>query len=262
MPRVFSIVPAIGAAILIALGVGLAVKGEIPVPSTVPAASASPAHLSKLAQVILTENNMQSYWVGGVTSWSVAAKGVTVHKISAAQAEAEADELQATVPSTVPMSIPLALLSSESVFDPQCQNGNFEGSNPTKDPWGFDDGVAQLKLKYIEIGGKTGTAAFSSAAAAQAFAFDVTKAIPYFFGIYESHLAEADSWIAGDAPSTIDPRLTNRYVLAALAYKQGDTGAYSIFKSGQWPSELNNFENLEMFFAQQLGTTSVFAAYK
>lgn len=244
------------------LGVIAYIKSFIPVASSAPAAPAAgpqPPTLSKLAQIVLTYNNQQAYWVGGVTTWTVAAKGVTVNKASAAQCQATADQLEATIPSSAPMQIPCALIASESVFDPKCQNGNFAGSNPSKSPWGYDDGLCQLKLCDIEIDGKTGAAAFSTPADAQAFAFDVTKAIPYFWGIYNAHLATADKLIAGNTRSDIDPRLMNRWILAALCYKQGDTGAATIFASGQWPSELNNFVSLEQYFAGKLGVPSLFA---
>lgn len=232
----------------------------VPIASQGPTPAPSPSSLSPLAQVILTYNNQQFYWDGGVTRWTVPAKGVTVNKLDAAGAEAEAEELSATVPSTDPMSVPLALLGSESVLDRYCQNGNFAGSNPTKDPWGYDDGVAQIKLKYISIGGKVGAQAFASAADAQAFAFDVTKAIPYFWGIYNSDLVTADLWIAGNTNSAIDPRLMNRWILAAVIYKQGSTGAQAIFADGAWPAELNNFVSLETYFAGKLGQQSVFSS--
>lgn len=229
--------------------------GQAPSPSP----STSAVVLDQLGKVILTYNNQQAYWVGGVTQWSVAAKGVTVNKLDPAGAAAESQALEASVPSSAPMSIPLALLASESVLDRYCKNGNFAGSNPTKDPWGFDDGIAQLKLKYIEVNGKVGAAAFASSDDAQAFAFDAAKAVPYFWGIYNAHLATADAWIAAGGPSGIDPRLMNRWILAAVIYKQGDTGAYSIFKDGAWPAELNNFVSLEGYFAGKLGVKSVFA---
>lgn len=231
----------------------------VPKPGQGPTPGPTPSVFSSLAQVILTYNNQQAYWVGGVTQWTVPAKGVVVNKLDAAGAQAEADQLDATVPGDDPMSVPLALLASESVLDRYCQNGNFTGSNPTHDPWGYDDGVAQLKLKYITVAGKSGPEAFASAADAQAFAFDVTKALPYFWGVYNSDLVTADSWINGGGPSTIDPRLMNRWILAAVIFKQGPTGAYAIFESGAWPSELNNFVSLETYFAEHLNQPSVFA---
>jgi len=251
----------VGAAILVIAGAFAAIKGYVPVPGT--AASAAPSSsaiaLSAHAKIILTYNNQQAYWVGGVTQWSVPAKGVTVNKITPAQAQDEANALDATVPTEAPLSVPYALLASESVLDPSCQNGNFLGSNPTKSPWGYDDGVAQLKLKYITIRGKSGPAAFSTAADAQAFAFDVRDAIPYFWGSFNSHLATADKLISGNTNSAIDPRLMNRWVLGALCFKQGDTGCATIFAGGTWPAELNNFVSLEGYFAKQLGQKSVFA---
>lgn len=206
-----------------------------------------------LAAIILTYNNQQAYWANGVSTFTEPAEGVVVHKINATQAGLIADQLTATVGTSAPMSIPLALLASESVLDPLCQNGNFLGSNPSKGPMGYDDGIAQLKLCDIEVEGTTFTPA-----TAQAFAFDVTKAIPYFWSLYEGHLATADSWVTAGGPSNIDPRLMNRFVLACVMYKQGVTGAEAIFKSGTWPAELNNFMSLESYFATKLGEPSVF----
>jgi hypothetical protein len=220
----------------------------------IPVAGEQPKpNLSPLAQIILGYNNSQMYWVGGVTVFTEPTKGVTLHKITATQAQSVATELEAVVSASEPTSIACALLGSESVMDPQCENGNYLGSNTAKDALGFDDGIAQEKLRYL-----VGQPGVTDAPGAQAFAFDVTRAIPYFWSLYQSHVATADGWIAAGGPSNIDPRLMNRYILAAVIYKQGATGGRAIFEAATWPEELNNFVSLEKYFAAKLSVPSVF----
>lgn len=213
--------------------------------------------LDKLAQIILNQNNMQVYWkVPGVTMYSIPEEGGVIHKLDPAMAQLESTILQKYIPADE-MGVACGLLASESVMDWQCENGNWNGSNPTRSLWGYDCGLPQLKLELIEIDGKVGPAAFATPNEAMDFAFDLSKAIPYFWGLYQAHLAEADKLIAGNTRSDIDPRLMNRYILAAIIYKQGDTGGATIFAAGTWPAELNNFGNLVAWYSQQLGIPSL-----
>jgi hypothetical protein len=227
----------------------------------------APVALDKLATVIKKQNNMQAYWAippGSITGeWPIPAEGGVIHRITDIQAQQESEIIQAVVPAAE-VGIACGLMSSESVMDPKCVNGNWNGSNPSRSLWGADCGIGQLKLCDIEVDGKSGAAAFASPEDAQAFAFDVTKAVPYFWGLYQSHLQTADSWIAAGGPSNIDPRLMNRYVLAAVIYKRGAgmgttaaPGARMIFEAGTWPAELNNFGNLVVWYSNALGIPSL-----
>lgn len=215
-------------------------------------ASDPPETLSPLAKIIYAFNRQQAIWVGGPT-FSEPAKGVSLTEDTEAQAEEVADVLEATVPASAPMQIPLALLGSESDLSIICFNGNREGSNKANDPGGYDDGVAQEKLKYLI--GQPGVKTIDDA---RAFALDPKRAIPYFWSLYQAHLRTADEWIAAGGPSTIDQRLMNRWILAAVVYKQGPAGARNIFEAGLWPPELNNFVSLESWFAKELGVKSLF----
>ncbi len=209
--------------------------------------------LTPLAEIILKYNNQQSVWKLGRT-WTNPLKGVVIQEDDATEAQAIADVLESTVPPVAPMSVPLALLGSESDIG-YAINGNFLGSNKSHDPLGYDDGPAQEKLRYL-----IGQPGVTDATSAKAFALDPKRAIPYFWSLYNSHLQTAAQWIATGGASNIDPRLMNRWILAAVIYKQGDTGGRAIFLAGDWPAELNNFVSLEVYFAKQLGTPSVFVS--
>ncbi len=223
----------------------------IPLPGP-PAHSNAPASLDKLGTVILQYNNMQSYWKLGVQTWTVAAKGVVVHKINAAQAALIASTIESQpATSPVPETIALGLMASESLLDPLCQNGNFLGSNPTKALGGFDMGLCQLKLKYITTPG------VSSLADAQAFAFDPTKAIPYLYEMFAGKIEWAKGVIA--AHESTWAQWNNPLVLAVGAFKLGETGVMTFYQGGTWATELNNFIQLESQFASQLGVPSALA---
>jgi hypothetical protein len=241
---------------IVAASLLAAIVACVPIPGQGPQPNPSATPQDAMAQIILHANNMQSYWVGGYTKWSIPAKGIVVDKINADIANSEdsaivAAENQGPAEQGIPRSVALALMMSESDLDPLCQNGNFLGSNPTHDPLGFDDGVTQAKLRYL-VGSAPGV---TDATSAQAFAFDPSRSIPYFYRELAVKIAWAQ-YIIATYPSLGDTRLHNPYMLGVLGYKQGATGAMNIYNSGSWPTELDNFVNLESYFAQQLGVPS------
>ena len=205
-----------------------------------------------LGATILHQNNMQVYWKTGLTVFPVVPNGGQVHKIGASTAQAVADELEAVVLPPAPMHVACGLLASESVMDPLCVDECRHSSNPEGNPLKFDCGIGQTKLEFLPFNPAVGLAV------RQAFAFDITKAIPYFWGLYNDHLVLADKWIAGNTRSDIDPRMMNRYALAGIIYKQGPTGAAAIFADGKWDPELNNFASLCDWYAAALNEKSVF----
>lgn len=210
--------------------------------------------LDRIAQVILDYNNNKSYFVAG-PSWSIPTKGVTIHKITFDQAQEISDAIQRAIAQYhLPLTFVLACLAVESVLDPGCENGNFMGSNTSKDPLGFDDGIAQLKLRYL-VGAAYG---ILNALSAQAFAFDVNRAIPYFCSLMAGKVKNAQTVIA-ESSSTTDVRLRNPLVYATGAYNFGDTGMLKIFESGAYPSHCSSVVADEQYFASKLGVASVFA---
>ncbi|MGA8535172.1 MAG: hypothetical protein WB615_13780 [Candidatus Tumulicola sp.] len=212
----------------------------------------SPVALDKLGSVILHYNNMQSRWWLGVQTWTVAAKGVALHKINAAQAALIASAIEARpATSSVPETVALGLMASESLLDPLCQNGNFLGSNPAKVLGGFDMGLCQLKLKYITA------PEVSNLDDAKAFAFDPTKAIPYFYEIFAGKIEWAEGVIAGHKSAWT--QWNNPLILAVGAFKLGETGVMTLYQGGTWATELNTFIQLESWFASQLGVPSALA---
>src|SRR5215469_3726736 len=91
------------------------------------------APIDELAQVILKQNNMQSYWkVPGVVSYDIPVEGGVIHKINGAQAQTQSTWIQRLVPREV-WGIICGLFASESVMDPLCVNENLNGSKPSGD---------------------------------------------------------------------------------------------------------------------------------
>ncbi len=212
----------------------------------------SPVSLDTLGSTILRYNNMQSYWRLGVQTWTFVAKGVTIHKIHAPQAALIASAVRSQpATSVVPQTIALGLMASESLLDPLCQNGNFLGSNPTKELSGFDMGICQLKLKYVTAPG------VSNVDDAKTFAFDPSKAIPYLYALVAGKIEWARETIAGHRSAL--PQWNDPFILAVGAFKLGQTGVMAFYQGGSWAAELDDFVKLESWFASQLGVPSALA---
>jgi hypothetical protein len=189
MNSVFTFVAVLAAAVY---ELGKSLVGMIPVLSSSGAAStAPPASMSPLAAAYLKYNNDLSYFETDDTL-EIRAKGVVIHKINAAQAQAEADQVEAHSKKPTFTSGCLAI---ESALDPNCENGNLGPgeSNTANDPGGYDVGVAQEKLKYL-----IGQRGITTVDEARAFSLDITKAIPYHCAVMEEKLAWAQATIAAN----------------------------------------------------------------
>jgi hypothetical protein len=223
-----------------------------PAPPTVAASSGIKPN-DIIASVILAYNNSQAFFKLG-PAWSVPAKGVVIHEINAGEANAISLQIQKSAPQhNLPTSYVLACLAIESVLDPNCENGNFAGSNPTKDPLGYDMGIAQLKLRYITAEGVT----FENPEQAKAFAFDVSKAIPYFCLEMAGKIAAAKDVIARNTSSAPDARLNNPLILGTCLYNFGTTGGVeNYYQKGVFPSHCTHVIDLWQYFDKALGVKS------
>lgn len=215
--------------------------------------------LGPLAQAILTYNNGLSFFKDAA-SYTVAAKGVVIHKIDGVQATAIADPIEAGAKEfgLDPCFLSGCLLI-ESTGDPSCQNGNLGPgeSNTQNDPLGYDMGIAQLKLRYL-VGSATGV---TDAASARSFALDITKAIPYFCSLMAGKVAYAKTVIAENISTVPDPRLKNPYLLGTGMYNFGDTGMVeNYYAKGLFPSHCQQVEDLTNYVAKAGGQPSIFGS--
>ncbi|MGB8910004.1 MAG: hypothetical protein WCC84_14760 [Candidatus Cybelea sp.] len=213
--------------------------------------------LTPLARAILEYNNGLLFFKLAA-SYTVALKGVVIHKIDAVQAAAVAEAIAAGAKEydLDPCFLSGCLLI-ESTGDPNCQNGNLGPgeSNTQNDPLGYDMGVAQLKLRYL-VGSAQGV---SDAADARAFALDITQAIPYFCSLMAGKVAYAKTVIAKNTSSVPDKRLNNPYLLATGMYNFGDTGMVeNYYVKGLFPSHCQQVEDLTNYAAKATGQPSIF----
>lgn len=209
-------------------------------------------------EAILQYNNSQALFKL-LPSWSNPIKGVVIHKIDQAGAEAISARIKpACEAEGLPLTYTLGCLAIESVLDPQCQNGNLGPgeSNTANDPLGYDMGIAQLKLRYLVEGHAPGC---TDAVSANAFALDVDRAIPYHCSLMAGKVLWAQNVIQANTSSAPDSRLSNPYLLATGAYNFGQTGMMGYYESGQFPSHCQHVLDLEQYFAKLLGITSIFA---
>lgn len=231
----------------------------VQLPPPVPVSSLSP-----LAKVILDYNQSRPFFALS-DSYSIPAKGVIIHKITAAQAQILAGAIaESAAKYGLPISYVLACLAIESCLDPNCVNGNLGPgrSNPTNDPLGYDDGVGQEKLRYL-----IGYHGILTADEARQFAFDIPKAVDYHCAVMAGDIAWAKQIIA-QYPSIGDPRFHDPLVLATGAYNFGKTGILDnyymkdVFTDGQdgRSNHCQTVINDEAFFAKQIGVTSCFAS--
>ena len=248
----------LGIAIIAILAIGAVASKWVPRPAPptgVPTDAVAPS--DKLASVIFTYNATKPYFAIS-DSWSVPAKGVIIHKITQAQANEISTAVQAAATKYgLPLTYALACLAVESVLDPNCVNGNLGPgeSNTANDPLGYDDGIAQLKLRYL-VGAAPGV---TDSASAYLFAKDVNRAAPYFCSLMAGHFAAAKEILAKDTSSAPDVRLRNPWVYATGSYNFGETGMAKVFASGEYPSHCTSVVSDEQYFAAKLGLPSIFA---
>ncbi len=203
------------------------------------------AHTDPLTQLILDQNWKTSFIDGQLV---IAEKGVVIHKIDETQGQAVADRVKAEAVDGFTVEYVLACLCIESVFDVQCQNGNFLGSNKAKDPCGYDVGVAQGKIRYL-----LGSNEIEDVFAAHAFLCDPSKAVPWFANKMREELAFADKLIP-TLPATVNPVYKNRFAVSTLAYNFGDEGAEKMISENEpTPSHVLHVAHLEYAFAKTLG---------
>lgn len=213
--------------------------------------SAGPEDLRRCVRdIILEMNGGPNYNVGVLYNPQ---KGTLIHKISEETADTLAGiMIAASTESGLQLSYGMACLCAESLFDPQCQNGNLMGSNKTNQPDGYDVGIAQLKLRYL-----IGTLGIADVHSAETFALDPTKAIPYCFKSMYSRLAVADEYISRQRAVAEYAGFTNRYYVATAEYNFGKTG-FEEMDHAKALSHCDIVEKYEKKFSKLLGEPSVF----
>lgn len=227
----------------------IARRPEVPLPDR---------DVTAVAKVILGYNNgLLIFKV--LPIWTNPVKGSTIHKIDATQAMAVAEQIVRWSPfHNLPVTLTKANLAIESTFDPNAENRNIgpgeSNVDTPNDAGGYDEGVAQLKLKEL-----SDSLAGATLEQKMSFALDITRAIPYHCDDMSGLVATAKEIIAANTSSVPDPRLSNPYLLAACLYNFGRTGGKAIYESGQFPSHCQHVLDLEQSFAKQLGVPSCFA---
>lgn len=204
---------------------------------------------SDLASIILAYNNsLGLFKVSPI--WTNPLEGSTIHKIDSTQATAIAIAVQTSAPKYVlPVSYVLACLAIESTLDPLAENKNLKGSNPANDPMGYDEGIAQLKLKYLTD--KQG----ATVQERLTFAQNVPLAVDYHCGIMCDNLVSAKNTIATVAAPKADSRLKNPYLLATGIYNFGPTGMMSQYLAGTFPSHCAEVQTIEAQIAKAMMVT-------
>lgn len=234
---------------LVTWAIGLAVRYSVP--TSPPPATPG---LNPVAAEILRYNNGLAIFAGGASVYTNAAKGATIHKIEAPQAALVGStiESQCSDHPSMPLGYTMGCLAIESAFDPLACNDNLAGSNTQNDPLGYDEGVAQFKLRFVpDSYGIT-------VAEKLAFALDPSRAIPFFIEKMEGELAWAQGQIASGLPSQVDPAFSNAYYLATAVYQAGETGVMAIIESGQRSTHADEVVDLERAFCKALGLNTIF----
>ena len=235
------------------------VKGQpVTPPAPTPAPNPAPSLVDKVAGIVLDVNHKIPF-ILGINEYHVPLKGVVIHKLDGATAKALAEVIIAntTAPGEgdsdpFPLSYALACLCLESCFDAKCQNGNLLGSNKQNDPAGYDEGIAQLKLRYI-----IGQEGIETVDEARAFALDPAKAIPYFVRVMRGHLEQADA-LAMTLPKNANPVYLNRFAAARMLYNFGVTGGtHMIRDNAPIPGSVLHTAHYDYSFSKTLGVAPV-----
>ena len=229
-----------------------------PKPKVPPMPAPAPSLADTVAGIMLGENHKIPF-ILGISEYRVPLKGVVIHKLDDATAKALAEVIIAntTAPGDgdsdpFPLSYALACLCLESCFDTKCQNANLLGSNKQNDPAGYDEGVAQLKLRFL-----IGQEGIATADEARAFALDPAKAIPYFVRVVRGHLAQADA-LAMTLPQDVNPVYLNRFAVARMFYNFGVTGGTKMIReNAPTPASVLHVAHYDYAFAKALGVKPV-----
>ena len=207
--------------------------------------------LDKVTGIVLQRNNAAFPTVNVKQDLS---KGTILNKITMAQAEFIATVLiSAAKSSGLPLPYLMACVCVESLFDPACKNGNFLGSNPTKAQEGYDVGICQLKLKYL-----LDPIHLVNVDDAQAFALNVSKAIPYAASLMQAHVTTATTYIK--ANNCLVP-YNNKYYTGSAIYNFGFAGFVTKLAAMKPITTLSHCEGVkqnEQIFCQKLNQKSIF----
>ena len=142
-------------------------------------------------------------------------------------------------------------MGNESLFDPEALNKNYKLLASDKARW--DVGVGQLNLGVLSREKLLGFV--GDLDAAENFAYDITKAIPWKFKLIIQNLLWAKAFLLANPAIKMDS-----LYLSLLAYNRGRTGAARFVLAGNTTLPYaDGIVRTERWFAIRLNLVSVFA---
>lgn len=209
--------------------------------------------VDRLAKEILFFNNGRGAFIPGPI-YTNPVKGVILHEIGSDQANTVAAALLRHLALDDYFCAKVALIGSESAFDPSAQNGNLGPgeSNTANEPGGYDVGLCQFKLKYLS----------DDIDKAREMAMNLDEAIPAFDASFLGKVATA-KLVQSELSKNCDPNAHNPAWLAVLSYKYGPTGSMQYANSNTVPrnaagkTEPDQVADIEQLFASALGMRAV-----
>ncbi|MGH7745664.1 MAG: transglycosylase SLT domain-containing protein [Candidatus Dormibacteria bacterium] len=194
--------------------------------------------------------------LGPASSLGDTLAGNIVHKIDQETADRLATAILHGNDGRLPIAYLLACIAVESSFDPAAVNGNFFGSNRAHDALGFDEGLCQLKLRYI-----VGAGAARDALGAQGLAKDPRWSVERMVAIMDNCLRFADGYIADHrAEMALDAPEQSRWYVATGAYNFGQVGLGRMLQADE-SMKMHHCEMvvaLEKRFSRRLGMMPIF----
>jgi hypothetical protein len=174
--------------------------------------------------------------------------GVVIHRISKDTALRISELIKKEEALTyVSRALSLAFLSQESLFDPEAKNKNYK----YEDMSAWDVGLCQLNLGVLSREKKLGFN--GDLFQAQAFAYDITKAIPWKYQLILRNTVAAKRFLRLNPEYKIDP-----WLLGCQMYNAGPTGAIRMLKAGLPLEYAEKIKKLEQEYAAELGLPSMF----
>lgn len=212
---------------------------------------------TRLGAEILHYNTTRAAFILGPV-YNNAQRGVVLHEIEPKVAASLGATIVRRIPAgdaDTPLALCLALIGSESAFDPNAQNCNYDGSNTAHDPFGCDVGLCQLKLRYVDA---------NDADEARQIALDPYRSLGVLIDDVRANIAWAAD-VQDELGARPEPSARNIYWLAVAAYKHGKSddaknpGALYYARTRTFPrnaagkARADQVADLELYFASRLG---------
>lgn len=190
--------------------------------------------------------------IEGQVVFSAPLAGSIIHRIGIEDAKAISTIVKVEEAKTfIPRTLSLAFMGNESMFDPEAINKNYNLMQENKARW--DVGVGQLNIGVLSR--EKALALNGDLEAAETFAYDITKAIPWKFKLIIQNLLWAKAFLAANPTLKMDA-----LYLSLIAYNRGRTGAARAIAAGEisFPYA-DGIVRTERWFATALKLQSVFA---